>query len=93
MHVETPDAEYGRLPKGPAVLLCTKARLSLLGGGGGGGLSASGSAQTTANTSSGAPVTVYNGSSGPMSQTTMLIIGGVALGALLLIGLIFRGRS
>ena len=93
MRVETPDAEYGHAPKGPAILLCTRSRVSLLTGGGGASLNASGSAQTTANTSSGAPVTVYNGASGPMSQKTMLIIGGLALGALLLIGLLFRGRN
>ena len=65
--------------------------LSLLGLGGGGGLGISGSASTSAT--SGAPVTVYNGTSGPLSQQTWLIIGAVALGALLLIALIFRGRS
>jgi len=73
----------------PHALLCTKAHLSLLGGGGG-GLGISGSASTSAR--SGAPVTVYNGTSGPLTQNTWLIIGGIALVGLLIIGLLFRGR-
>jgi hypothetical protein len=67
--------------------------LSLLGGGGGGGLGLSGQTQTSATTQSGAPVTVYNGSSGPLSQTSWLVIGAIALVALLVIGMIFRARD
>jgi len=62
--------------------------LSLLGGGG--GLGISGSASTSAT--SGAPVTVYNGTSGPFSQSTWLIIGAVALAGLLIVGIFFRGH-
>ncbi|MGB7767430.1 MAG: hypothetical protein WBN22_01055 [Verrucomicrobiia bacterium] len=94
MRLDTPDSELGRFSREPAALSCTKARLSALGlGGGGGGLGLSGSATTESQTSSGAPVTVYNGSSGPLSSTSWLVIGAIALGALLVIGMIFRGRS
>ena len=66
--------------------------LSLLGlGGGGGGLGISG--QSSSEAKSGGPVTVYNGTSGPLSNQTWLIIGGVALVALLIIGMLFRGRN
>lgn len=66
--------------------------LSLLGLGGGGGLGLSGQSSTSTAATSGAPVTVYNGSSGPLSQTSWLVIGAIALVALLVIGMIFRGH-
>ena len=63
------------------------------GGGGGGGLGISGQTLTSTSAQSGAPVTVYNGSSGPLSQKSWLIIGAIALVGLLIFGIIFRGKS
>ncbi len=94
MRVETPDSELGQLRREPPILLCTRSRLSLLGlGGGGGGLGISGSTSTSNAAPISPAVTVNNGSSGPLSQTTWLVIGAVALGALLIIGMLFRGRN
>jgi hypothetical protein len=69
-------------------------RLSLLGlGGGGGGLTASADTKSgVTGPTSGGTITINNGSSGPLSMTTWLIIGGVALFGLILLE-VFRGRK
>lgn len=64
--------------------------LSLLGGGG--GLGISGQSSTSTKATSGGAVNVYNGSSGPISQQSWLIIGAVALFGLLIFGMIFRAK-
>jgi hypothetical protein len=65
--------------------------LSLLGGGGGLGISGQSSTSTAAT--SGAPVTVYNATSGLLWQSTWLILGAVALGAVFIFALIFRSHG
>jgi hypothetical protein len=70
-----------------------RCHLSLLGLGGGGGLGLSGSATASGPTlNSGGTITVNNGSNGPLSSQTWLIIAGVGLLALLILE-IFHGRK
>jgi hypothetical protein len=72
---------------------CRLSLLGLAGGGGGGlGLSASASSGNTAAASGGGGITVNNGSSGPLSTQTWLIIGGVALFVVLIFAIFFNGR-
>lgn len=76
----------------PDIFLCTKSRLSLLSGGG----SVSASNTSPATVTSGSSITVNNAGSSSgglnLNNPTLLIVAAIGLGALLLFGLLRRGR-
>ena len=91
MHLLDPNLFHLAALIGGALPLMGLSLLGLGGGGGGLGLSSSDASPISTTTTSGqSPVTVYNASSGPLSQSSWLVIGAIALVALLVIGMIFR---